>query len=1115
MQIKPRRGASPATKLIIPDNAVMTFPATGWFVWWTVTLDGDLNMGDGLQYLFRTAEAGVAGSLIVLLNGSTGSNTANRNKFQAFIGSSTTARCFSPAAMEAGKSYLAGLLFDGSLVKSVLCPVLSVEPTDDSAVIIGSGSTGTFGLTGSLETPGETHFFGRNSTDRQFDQSIGRFNIIHRIPTKLEIAKWAAGHQIQETEVPKLSLRLNGINDFKDYGEAALPVTVQGTFTETAEPAYAYSAPATQPVAPTITGKPVIGATPASGQPWTYTPAPMSGTPTPTRTQQWSVDGADVSGATGDTFLRAASNVDQVLRVRQIASNSAGSTSATSDPVTIPAQTANPAGLTLVPPVAESFFQRQRGLGSGVNGGQYVPFAATWSGLTKPTKVEYQLYNSATGSVSFSWADANATIGAETITANPLMPAPTDGTKYRMAIRMLDASGNVLFTTPIHDNRFGVGAIIMVSGSSSPFSWMGSGSGCSRTPDNNKTSTINGGRDAPAWGLFANCGAAIDWASNWSSRTGVPVCIFNAAESGKQLTDFVNTNSYQWQTILNFLNFVGGKLEAAIMSAGSNDVGTSGVVTSRSQHKGKIVTFIGNVRAATGQTVAQLPFYWGGINRRFGTDEAANYARMAEHDVDRDASLNMLLVQSLDYEIKADNVHMTDSENRRYTDQRLQPVWGQALVGTYLRGPIINRMLRNSDGTAEAKITHRGSSDLVQNSSITGFRAYDSSNVELSGVTATITSTDNIRVAASGAIARLTYLEGASPDVGTPVFGNTNPPLPLATESFMSLTDAGTAPPPDTTAPIFNGTLNATNITSSSATLTGPVATDNTSVAGYQYSINGGATFTNTPSNIVAISGLSPATTINAQMRAYDAALNYSPALSTTFTTLSASDTTPPAFPSGSAITVTNVTNNGATLSWPAATDNVAVTGYEFSLNGGNSYISAGNSRTVSPSGLPASTAYSVMVRAMDAAGYRSQPLTSAFTTLAASTTPDPQPQPSFMRSKQRTINIKAIPGSFAQEGTFWTLTGSRKPLGSIDPNATIDITFNWTEVLADIQDTIANVQFDILGLTNKGSSTQGAFATIFVSNATANPSITCRITTASTPPRVEDRTVYLTVEQQ
>lgn len=143
----------------------------------------------------------------------------------------------------------------------------------------------------------------------------------------------------------------------------------------------------------------------------------------------------------------------------------------------------------------------------------------------------------------------------------------------------------------------------------------------------------------------------------------------------------------------------------------------------------------------------------------------------------------------------------------------------------------------------------------------------------------------------------------------------------------------------------------------------------------------------------------------------------------------------------------------------------------------------------------------------------------TATVTIAATTVPPDSTSPAtFMRSVSRTVNISEVPGVFDQDGRFWNLANPKKPTGSIDPNSTVDITFNWTALLADIQDAISDVQFDIIGLTNKGAYRDGAFATIFVANAVSTPivqpSITCRITTASVPPRVEDRTVFLTVEQ-
>jgi len=94
------------------------------------------------------------------------------------------------------------------------------------------------------------------------------------------------------------------------------------------------------------------------------------------------------------------------------------------------------------------------------------------------------------------------------------------------------------------------------------------------------------------------------------------------------------------------------------------------------------------------------------------------------------------------------------------------------------------------------------------------------------------------------------------------------------------------------------------------------------------------------------------------------------------------SDTTAPVM--AGVITVTNITTTAATLAFQAATDDVGVTGYEYSLNGGTSYVNAGLSRSLSVSTLTAGTTYQVRARAYDAAGNRSAPLSATFATLAS-----------------------------------------------------------------------------------------------------------------------------------
>jgi hypothetical protein len=118
-----------------------------------------------------------------------------------------------------------------------------------------------------------------------------------------------------------------------------------------------------------------------------------------------------------------------------------------------------------------------------------------------------------------------------------------------------------------------------------------------------------------------------------------------------------------------------------------------------------------------------------------------------------------------------------------------------------------------------------------------------------------------------------------------------------------------------------------------------------------------------------ADSGLAPSTTYTYVVTAFDAAGNHtdSPSGSVT-TTAAASDTTPPSKPVVSATPA----SASVTLTWPQATDNVAVTRYDITRGTtavGSVPQPASGSVTFTDTGLTPSTAYSYVVTAFDAAG--------------------------------------------------------------------------------------------------------------------------------------------------
>lgn len=84
-----------------------------------------------------------------------------------------------------------------------------------------------------------------------------------------------------------------------------------------------------------VTPAAIVG-TPAVGFQTTYTPALARGTLPLTVTQQWTLDGADISGATAATYTPLLADAEHTLRVRETITNAYGSVVSLSAGVVIP-----------------------------------------------------------------------------------------------------------------------------------------------------------------------------------------------------------------------------------------------------------------------------------------------------------------------------------------------------------------------------------------------------------------------------------------------------------------------------------------------------------------------------------------------------------------------------------------------------------------------------------------------------------------------------------------------------------------------------------------------------------------------------------------------------------
>jgi PQQ-dependent dehydrogenase (s-GDH family) len=171
---------------------------------------------------------------------------------------------------------------------------------------------------------------------------------------------------------------------------------------------------------------------------------------------------------------------------------------------------------------------------------------------------------------------------------------------------------------------------------------------------------------------------------------------------------------------------------------------------------------------------------------------------------------------------------------------------------------------------------------------------------------------------------------------------------------------------PDTQAPSAPAGLTSSNVTPSSVTLSWTASTDNVAVTGYDVYQNG-VKINPLPVALTTynVTGLITATAYSFYVRALDGAGNTSGNSNTiNITTI---DNILPSAPSN--LTAANVNASSLTLNWTAATDNVAVTGYDVYRNGVKINPSVVTTTTYNVTGLTASTAYQFYVNARDAAG--------------------------------------------------------------------------------------------------------------------------------------------------
>jgi chitodextrinase len=190
---------------------------------------------------------------------------------------------------------------------------------------------------------------------------------------------------------------------------------------------------------------------------------------------------------------------------------------------------------------------------------------------------------------------------------------------------------------------------------------------------------------------------------------------------------------------------------------------------------------------------------------------------------------------------------------------------------------------------------------------------------------------------------------------------------------------------PDTTPPSTPTGLATSTVGQTSIALSWNASTDNVGVTGYRVFRDGSQVGTPTATGF-SFTALTCGTTYTLGVAAVDAAGNVSGIATANVATAACPDTTPPSSPTNLATSAVAATS--ATLSWTAATDDLAVTGYR--LYQGGSQVGTSATTSYGYTGLTCETTYTLGVAAVDAAGNLSGTATKSVTTAACPDTIPP-----------------------------------------------------------------------------------------------------------------------------
>ena len=767
-----------------PNNS---FADAAWSVCFLLDLTGATYTGSEPQSIFSTAGLSLGAINIFYL----GSGHSTPNSLAVRVGSNATFRTI-PANTLAGSTKWMVSIGRGSTggMSARVSPVLASAPVDGGAVptltFTSALADGARVGTGAMVVGGQADL----NASYFADVSVGRlFRVTGSILSTFEVARLAYGETVYDIgRTPDFYFPLETVSDLSDRGPNAAVFTANNGPTTGPNAGFGYVQ--TTPTAPVFSSPPAIIGTPTVGTPVNYTPGNVTGSPSPTVTRQWLINGSEIAGATSSTYTPVAGDAGKSLSIRETATNASGTVNSTSSGAAVNAASAFNDSFTAM--TSRRIYQR---IGTSAK----VAMAGSYN--VAPTSIEAQLVASADGTtVLQAWTPLIDLVVNQNAWAGNL--AANQGGGYRAQVRFKDASGTVTYTSGLDANSWGVGELIVGAGSSTIHGWWTSGT----YPGTTYVATYRT-TDGYTWKAFPSVsnGIAKKIANDLAIRLGVPVGMVGAGESGTTLKSWTDANSSYFAKLTSAINAQGGKIGALMISMGSNDAANN-IVTSRASHAAMLRKFIADVRTLTGQP--NLKVLISGFNRRTDTNNTqADRVRMAEIDVGKDA--NVYHFPTVDMALSGDGIHLTDYNE---SGNRVVGIFNPILAGdnTYRRGPEISSITA-SGNKFNVKLTHRNGTDFTPSSSNSGFTASDDTGALT--LTAARVSPTEIELTANRAIGnnpKVSYMSGANPNISAFTFDNGLLSLPMDVDVDRAVTFATPEDPNEE--PPITGQIDASKV---------------------------------------------------------------------------------------------------------------------------------------------------------------------------------------------------------------------------------------------------------------------------------------------------------------